>query len=102
MRRSAFNMRRSILASFLISVLIASAQQAPAPQGPTTFKSTVQLVVIDVTAKDKSGNPIEGLTEKDFTITEDGKPQEIKVFKFQKLEEETLPEPTLTPRPAPK
>lgn len=71
---------------------------APLPAGGVKFESTVQLVVMDVTAKDKSGKPIEGLTANDFTITEDGKPQEIKVFKFQRLEEETLPEPTLKPR----
>src|SRR5205823_3676085 len=61
----------------------------------------VQLVVVDLAAKDKNGNPIEGLTAKDFTISEDGKPQEIKIFKFQKLEEDILPEPQLAPRPQP-
>src|SRR5262249_11861003 len=63
------------------------------------ISTTVQLVVVDLTAKDKNGNPIDGLTAKDFTITEDGKPQGIRIFKFQKLEEEVLAEPQLAPRP---
>jgi hypothetical protein len=101
---------RSIVAISLAGLLVLSAQQAP-PPGPQTpasvpkgtfkFESTVQLVVVDVTAKDKNGKPIEGLTEKDFTITEDGKPQDIKIFKFQRLEEEVRPEPALAPRPQP-
>jgi len=102
---------RPIIATLLAGLLLLSAQQAPPagqqntvslPKGTVKFESNVQLVVVDVTAKDKNGKPIEGLTEKDFTISEDGKPQEIKVFKFQRLEEETLPEPSLTPRPQPK
>jgi VWFA-related protein len=110
---------RPTLAIILTGVLILSAQQqAPAPRnapqqqngvlipnsGPSKFSTSVQLVVVDVAVKDKSGKPIEGLTDKDFTITEDGKPQEIKVFKYQKLEEEvaapqlaTRPEPAATP-----
>src|SRR6185436_20785122 len=38
-----------------------------------------------VTVKDKDGNIIEGLTDKDFTITEDGVRQTISVFDFQRL-----------------
>jgi VWFA-related protein len=85
-------------------LMIASAQQNPpaASKGTVKFESNVQLVVVDVSVKDKSGNPIEGLTAKDFTISEDGKPQVIKVFKFQQLEEEARPGPALTPRPQPK
>ena len=78
-----------------------TAEQPAIPTGAVKFESNVQLVVVDVTVKDKSGNPIEGLTDKDFTITEDGKPQEIKVFKFQRLEEEARPVPALAPRPQP-
>ena len=35
--------------------------------------------------QDKSGKTIEGLTAKDFTVTEDGAPQTIKFFEYQKL-----------------
>ena len=95
---------RPITVILLAWVMIAPAQQnQPAvPKGTVKFESNVQLVVVDVSVKDKSGNPIEGLTDKDFTITEDGKPQAIKVFKFQRLEEETRPVPALAPRPQPK
>jgi VWFA-related protein len=101
---------RSILATLLAGLLVVSAQQAPAPRtqqqngvftptsGAVKISTNVQLVVVDVSLKDKSGNPIEGLTSKDFTITEDGKPQDIKVFQFQRLEETVAPEPALTPR----
>ena len=50
------------------------------------FKATTQLVVETVVVKDKDGNPITGLTAKDFAITEDGVPQQIRFFEFQKLD----------------
>lgn len=96
---------RQTIATLIAFVMLAPAQQQEQnrPLTPSTgvakFGTSVQLVVVDVTVKDKSGKPIEDLAQKDFTITEDGKPQEIKFFKFQRLEEEILPEPTLAPRP---
>jgi VWFA-related protein len=99
-------MTKPILATLLAGLLIVSAQQNQQQNqvliptgGVGKISTTVQLVVVDLAAKDKNGNPIEGLTAKDFTITEDGKPQDIKIFKFQKLEEEMLPEPQLGARP---
>ena len=64
----------------------------------------MQLVVVNVSAKDKSGKPIEGLKASDFTVTEDGKPQKISVFEFQRLEEAAAPPlaeapPSLQQRP---
>src|SRR6185369_14972409 len=60
-----------------------------------------QLVVVDVTVKDKSGNPIKGLKPADFNITEDGKKQDIKIFTFQELEETVNPEPVPAKAAAP-
>ncbi len=51
------------------------------------FTATTQLVVQTVTVKDKAGKPVEGLTAKDFTVLEDGAPQTIKFFEYQKLTE---------------
>ena len=82
---------RQILATLLAALMVpASAQQtapkAPAAQAPatgipTTFKASSNLVILDVTAKDKGGLPIEGLKASDFTVLEDGKArlQPIKV-----------------------
>lgn len=67
-------MRLTIL---LISVSALFAQ--------ATFQTTSQLVIEAVTVKDKDGNPITGLTAKDFTITEDNVPQPIRFFEFQQL-----------------
>jgi VWFA-related protein len=70
----------------LTAALVAFAFSAAAQQQTPTFQSTTQLVVETVTVKDKNGNPVTGLTAKDFTLTEDGVPQAIRFLEFQKLE----------------
>ena len=59
--------------------------QQPAPGTRPTFSSSTNLVVVDVTVRDKSGKLIEGLSQKDFSLLEDGKPQHIKLFEFERL-----------------
>ena len=71
-------------------VLLFAATLAYA-QTDVLFRSSTQLVVETVVVKDKSGKHIEGLTAKDFTITEDGAPQAIKFFEFQKVVEQDGP-----------
>jgi VWFA-related protein len=89
----------SRLALLLLFTLPALPQQlggnAPtAGKQAATFQTSTQLVVETVVVKDKSGKPVDGLTAKDFTVTEDGAPQEIRFFEFQKLEEQApAPEP---------
>jgi len=62
------------------------------------FEATTQLVIVNVSVKDKNGNPIEGLKASDFAVFEDGKRQEIKVFEYQRVEETTPPPPVLKTR----
>jgi VWFA-related protein len=78
---------------FVIAAALAAQVGRNTNQSPTpTFQSTTQLVVETVTVKDKDGKPVNGLTAKDFTITEDGVPQEIKFFEFQQLDQATAVE----------
>jgi VWFA-related protein len=87
---------RALIAIVLIAQVAVYGQQPNAPSVPKgTYKFEVnsQLVVVNVSAKDKNGAPLDGLRTSDFTITEDGKAQQIKVFEFQRLEEAALPAP---------
>jgi VWFA-related protein len=56
--------------------------------GPAVFTSSTQLVIETVSVTDKAGNPVEGLTAKDFAVTENGVPQTIRFFEEQKLKGE--------------
>jgi VWFA-related protein len=58
---------------------------------------TVRLVVETVVVKDKKGNPIDGLTDKDFTVTEDGIPQTIRYCEHQVMPEKAEPLPPAPP-----
>jgi VWFA-related protein len=89
---------RSLLTILLLATLSADAQQigqnAPAGSSDTvTLSVRSQIVIETVVVKDKKGNPIDGLTAKDFTLTEDGVPQTIRF-----CEQQTLPS---TPSNAP-
>jgi VWFA-related protein len=93
----------------VIAVLTAYSQQppvppkapAPADDGVAKFTSNSQLVIEVVSVKDKSGKAIEGLTAKDFVITEDGKPQTISFCEFQQLKDSVDPLPATPPPPPP-
>ena len=91
---------RVLTTAILIAQLAGSApQDAPdVPKGTFKFEATTQLVVVNVAVKTRNGEPVEGLKASDFTVTEDGKPQQIKVFESQRLENTVLPEPGLKTR----
>ena len=70
------------LVFLVIAVGLATAAlwaQKPTPQAPV-FKTKVDIVQLDVSVLDKHRVPVRGLTEKDFTILEDGKSQPIVGF----------------------
>ena len=77
--------------------MAAALAQTPSAPAGVTFKAEANLVIVDVTVKDKSGKAIEGLRPEDFTVREDGKPQKIAVFEYQRISSvpEPLPEITL-------
>ena len=79
----------------LLAVLFAAfgmnaqqvGQNSSGTQATPTFQVSSQLVIETVSVTDKSGATVEGLTAKDFIITEDGVPQTISVFEHQRFDE---------------
>jgi VWFA-related protein len=72
-----YGFRGMLLVPFLASTTLLMGQQAlPVP----TIRAQSELVVVDVTVTDAHGSPIHGLTQSDFTVSEDGRPQAIKDF----------------------
>jgi VWFA-related protein len=56
----------------------AGSQPPPAIQQPIAVQ--VKVVNVLATVRDKHGNIVRGLTRNDFTLEEDGRPQEIRYF----------------------
>lgn len=73
-------MRTAFIALLAANSLFAQ-QQGEIP----VFRAESNLVILNVFAQGKDGRPAVGLTANDFTILEDGKPQRIAVFEFQRL-----------------
>ena len=88
----------ALLIASVVPIVPVCAQQigTNVVQGKdTTYTLSVkaQLVTETVVVKDKAGNFIPGLTAKDFTVTEDGTPQTIKVFEHESLPVDATPMP---------
>jgi VWFA-related protein len=62
----------------------------PAQDAPATFSTGTRLVIVDLSARDKSGAPITTLKKEDVEVLEDGVKQELRVFELQKLDGEPL------------
>ena len=91
--------------SFLILSAPGFAQRGHGGSMPTgnktyTIPVTVRRVVLDVVVTDSSGNAATGLTQKDFSVFEDGKPENIKSFEpfnFEPAKEYVAPKPPQLP-----
>ncbi len=55
-------------------------------QEPERIRVTTRLVQVYVTAEDKHGKPVEGLTGDDFVLFDEGKKQQIRGFSVEKRE----------------
>ena len=98
----ASQVRRNHFALRLLAVILAALftvparpQTAPASQPPTqqptnpfTLKVNSDLVLTNVVVRDKkTGQLVKGLTEKAFSVTEEGKPQHIVSFDFENVDQ---------------
>ena len=60
--------------------LLAQSPGAPSSDAQTTLRVSSRAVLVDVLVTDHKGNPVTGLKQDDFTVTEQGKPQTISFF----------------------
>lgn len=69
-----------------------SPGSAPAPADQYTFRSVSDLVLVNLVVRDKQGQPVRGLKPTDFTVLEDGKPQQILSFDVEDVSAERATE----------
>ncbi|MEI6244829.1 MAG: VWA domain-containing protein [Acidobacteriota bacterium] len=80
-------MRARLIVCLTAVVLTAGSGllgQSAAPQRPL-FRSNQNLILVDVSVRDKKGQPIDGLTAADFEVLENGKTQEVVTFAYEKV-----------------
>ncbi len=70
------------LGFFLALAVAYSQSETPAP----LIRSNSRLVLLDVAVTDKTGHSLRGLTQKDFTVLENGTPQKILSVESQSTE----------------
>jgi VWFA-related protein len=80
--------RGPLAASAAVAVVLALAGVIAQQPGPT-FKSGVEVVLIDVSVVDRSGQPVGTLAPADFTVTVDRKPRAIASAQFLNYETRT-------------
>ena len=83
-------LRLALLASFAAAAVATVGAQTSAgasSQGDDgfRFKSGVELVNVTATVSDEDGHFVSGLTKEDFTVYEDGQPQEITNFSNERV-----------------
>ena len=76
MAKGAFQLASAVV----VTAAMVSAQQAPPASPLPQFRSSVDTVHLDVSVLDRHRRPVRGLKPADFTVLEDGKPQQVAVF----------------------
>jgi Ca-activated chloride channel homolog len=81
MRNSPFKASQSLRLASCLALLFLATLALPAQE--TTLHVDVKLVNLFVNVTDKNGSIVGGLTRDDFSISEDGRPQQISLFERQ-------------------
>ena len=71
-----------ILIALPLLTAAVHAQTTPAQPAPpvTTLRSTTRLIQVNVIVHDKHGQPVRDLTRQNFTVLDNGKPQQVSIF----------------------
>ena len=73
----------------MAGLLLPTALPAQQSRTEYTFKAQTELVLVNVTVRDKSGNPARDLKPEDFTVLEDNKPQKVATFDIENTQNVT-------------
>src|SRR4051812_10196565 len=69
----------------LMILAIPVSPAGPQTSQPFQISVSVDLVVLHATVHDRKGRVATGLTQRDFTVLEDGVPQTLKLFRHEDL-----------------
>jgi VWFA-related protein len=88
---------RRLLAVMLALPLLCPV--LPSQQPDYTFRAETDLVLVNVTVRDKSGNFVGGLKPEDFTVLEDNKAQKIVSFDVENTDAVVAPQSVAQAKP---
>ena len=74
--------KRTLYAA-LASILTAGSVVSQDASTDYTFRAKTELVLVNVTVRDRNGNPVRDLKREDFTVLEDNKPQQVVSFDLE-------------------
>jgi VWFA-related protein len=78
---------RATFAVFVFSITAILSGQQP----PPVFRGGVNLILVDVVVRDRSGAVVKGLAASDFELLEDGVRQQIVTFAFEEISPTAAP-----------
>jgi VWFA-related protein len=76
---------RSIVAAIVVTAAVVLLQGEPSARQRQVFRSSRDVISVDVVVRDRSGTVVRGLTAADFEIREDGRPQDVVSFAFEEI-----------------
>jgi VWFA-related protein len=87
MTESRFDVVRRIVAAVaILGLLLPAPLSSQQPGTGYTFKAQSELVLVNVSVRDKTGNLVRDLKPEDFTVLEDNKPQKVATFDIENTE----------------
>src|ERR1700722_2705752 len=81
-----FNRFTDKAAALLLTIALLSAPLPSQQQSEPRLRSESDLVLVNVTVRDKNGNFVQGLKPENFTILEDNKPQKVLSFDVENVD----------------
>jgi VWFA-related protein len=88
------------LPAFILATCFTFSLAAHAQQPPSTFRSGVDLIAVDVQVVDKNGAPVGGLTPDHFDVAVDGKRRKVVSAELLRFASTTAPASTPAVLPA--